>query len=324
MSNRPTYGSMFTGVAGMDMGFDPYMDCRWQIEWDKDCQQTLEYHYRRIPRYGDIATVPGRNLDFVDTIIFGSPCQDLSLATNLWVDGNRSGLKGPKSSMFFEGARIIREMRQHSGNEYPKIVVWENVAGALSSNKGNDFLTVLQTLENIGALAIEWHILDARWFGVPQRRKRIFVVAIFDTGIANTCPPEILPVAPRRTWNPPTVKKAWKKYSAQTEAGATGTGYRMVGFGEYADDDLASAIKHRDYKDVTDIIVHYDRRPRRLTPVESERLMGWPDNHTLWRADGTHNSDTTRYKMIGNGVATPVADFVARHVAKLVPERNNV
>jgi DNA (cytosine-5)-methyltransferase 1 len=214
---KPTYGSLFSGVGGFDMGFDNAgYDCRWQVEWDKNCQQTLAYHWPNTPRHGDVQDVRGDQLEPVDVIIYGSPCQDLSVA------GKRAGIDGSRSSMFFESVRIFREMRDATGNTYPRIVVWENVAGALSSNRGEDFRAVLTALDDIGAVAQWWNVLDAQFFGVPQRRRRVFLVSVFDPAIVGRAGDgQILAVGKGRRRNPQKVKQQRKVVAALT---ATGVG----------------------------------------------------------------------------------------------------
>lgn len=193
-----TYGSLFTGVGGFDMGFDQAgYDCRWQVEWDKHCQQVLQHHWPDVPKHGDVQTVSGHNLEPVDVITYGSPCQDLSVA------GKRAGLDGGRSSMFFESVRIFKEMRDATAGTFPRITIWENVPGALSSNNGEDFRTVLQSLDDIGALAQWWYVLDAQYFGVPQRRRRVFVISVFDPAIAERAgDQQILAVGEGRRRNP--------------------------------------------------------------------------------------------------------------------------
>ena len=217
----PTYGSLFSGVGGFDMGFDKAgYDCRWQVEWDKNCQQTLAYHWPDVPRHGDVQDVRGDQLEPVDVIIYGSPCQDLSVA------GKRAGIDGSRSSMFFESVRIFREMRDATGNTYPRIVVWENVAGALSSNRGEDFRAVLTALDDIGAVAQWWNVLDAQFFGVPQRRRRVFLVSVFDPAIVGRAGHEqILAVGKGRRWNPQKVKQ-----QGQEIAGTLGGGSGQRGW----------------------------------------------------------------------------------------------
>ncbi len=162
--------------------------------------------------YGDVSKINGAEVEPVDIITFGSPCQDLSVA------GKRAGIQeGERSNLFFEAIRIIKEMREATNDEYPKYAVWENVPGAFSSNKGHDFHAVLEAFcsvcddtisiprpydkkrtdklvwnkagEIVGNnFSIAWRTLDAQYWGVPQRRKRIYLVADF-TG---RCAGEIL------------------------------------------------------------------------------------------------------------------------------------
>ena len=193
------YGSIFAGVGGFDLGLDAAgWSCAWQIESDPNCVSVLERHWPDVPRWGDVCAVHGAELPPVDLVVFGSPCQDLSIA------GQRAGLDGDKSRLFYEAIRVIGEMRDRSSGSSPSLVVWENVAGALTSNHGADFGVVLDEMAQLGALVVEWAVVDARWFGVPQRRRRVFVVAVFNPGIAERCSEPILPVIPSVGWNPPS------------------------------------------------------------------------------------------------------------------------
>lgn len=198
-----TYGSLFTGVGGFDLGFDQAgYDCRWQVEWDKHCQQVLQHYWPDVPKHGDVQTVSGYELEPVDVITYGSPCQDLSVA------GKRAGLEGGRSSMFFESVRIFKEMRNATNGTFPRITIWENVPGALSSNKGEDFKAVLTALDDIGAVAQWWYVLDAQYFGVPQRRRRLFLVSVFDPRASDRVQHgEILAVEKGRRRNPAEIKQ---------------------------------------------------------------------------------------------------------------------
>jgi DNA (cytosine-5)-methyltransferase 1 len=187
---KHTFGELFAGVGGFGMGMEAAgWTCAWQVEWDKQCQQVLRHHWPDVPKYGDVSTVSGYDLAPVDCITFGSPCQDLSVA------GKRAGLDGNRSGLFFEAVRIIKEMRDATKSVYPRWAIWENVVGALSSNHGHDFAAVLDSLAEAGAVAIEWAVLDAQHFGIPQRRRRVFVIACFDPATAARCPDSLLPVA---------------------------------------------------------------------------------------------------------------------------------
>jgi DNA-cytosine methyltransferase len=184
-----TFGSLFAGVGGFDMGFEQAgWDCKFQVEWDKNCQQILNKHWPDVPKWGDVSDVNGAEIPPVDCIIFGSPCQDLSVA------GKRAGLEGERSGLFHEAVRIIKEMRDATNGTFPRWTVWENVAGALSSNNGRDFGTVINEMAKAGAHLQEYALLDAQHFGVPQRRRRVFLVSCFDSATSERCPSPLLPV----------------------------------------------------------------------------------------------------------------------------------
>ena len=272
------------------MGFDQAgYDCVFQVEWDKHCQQILARHWPDVPRWSDVQQVNGGELPPCDVLTFGSPCQDLSVA------GKRAGLEGNKSSMFFEATRIIKEMRDATGNLYPRIAVWENVPGAIKSNQGKDFGKVLDTLADCGALEQEWVVLDASKFGVTQRRRRIFLAAIFDPDTANRCPQQLFPVAQSTQRNRQPTENIAGFYSTQ---------------GKYDVPEIGCLPPLKTV--AAPCIVGETLQPRKLTPLEAERLMGWPDNHTAEQAD------SHRYKQCGNGVATPVAKWVADQLTKIL------
>ena len=161
-----THGELFAGIGGFGVGFDRAgMVTKWHVEIDRACQTVLRRHWPKALILDDVTKVGKHNLPYVDVISFGSPCQDLSVA------GKRKGLvDGERSNLFFEAIRIVDELK-------PVIAIWENVPGAFSSNSGRDFAAVLGAFRDIGARDIAWRTLDAQHFGVPQRRRRIFLVA---------------------------------------------------------------------------------------------------------------------------------------------------
>ena len=157
------FGSLFTGVGGFDLGFERAgMKCAYQVEHDKHCIEVLERRYPSVRRYEDVREVGKQNLEPVELICGGFPCQDLSVA------GKRAGFTGERSSLWFEFERIIDEMQ-------PKWVVIENVPGLLSSANGSDFGTILKSLDGFG-YGVAWRVLDSQYFGVAQRRRRVFIV----------------------------------------------------------------------------------------------------------------------------------------------------
>lgn len=234
----PKYGSLFAGVGGFDIGFDAAgWECGFQVEWDKHCQQVLTHHWPEVPKWWDVSEVNGAELPPVDLITFGSPCQDLSLA------GKRAGLEGSRSNLFFEATRIIQEMRNATNGQYPRWAIWENVAGAFSSNGGKDFDAVLQEMVNIGGHHVEWHCLDAQFFGVPQRRRRVFVIACFDSSILSRSGQALLPVSEGGRRN---TKKGIKKGKDTPLAfgESVNTGGPELGSGEQIANTISASLYH--------------------------------------------------------------------------------
>jgi DNA (cytosine-5)-methyltransferase 1 len=207
--------SLFSGVGGFDLGLENAgMETVFQCEWDKHATKILERHWPHIPRWDDVSTLTGeyilRHAPVIDVVAWGSPCQDLSVA------GKRAGLQGARSGLFHEGVRIIKELRSLTNGKYPRISIWENVAGALSSGAGADFGQVLTEMDEAGACFSEWRMLDAQYFGVPQRRRRVFLVSVFDPATAARCPDPLLPVREGVQWHPQT-----SNTTRQTVAGET-------------------------------------------------------------------------------------------------------
>jgi DNA (cytosine-5)-methyltransferase 1 len=167
-------GSLFSGIEGFGLGFEyaGFAMC-WGCEIEKNARSVWRKHYAPLPLYLDVAMVSGADIQPVDVLTFGSPCQDLSLA------GKRAGLAGERSGLYHQAIRIIAEMREATNGLYPRFAIWENVYGALSSHGGRDFRTAMHALAEIGAVDIAWRVFDAQFFGVAQQRRRVFVVADF-------------------------------------------------------------------------------------------------------------------------------------------------
>ena len=187
-----TLGSLFDGLGGWLLAAKEN-DIRpiWSSEIDDFPMAVSKYHFPEAQQLGDITKLDGAKLTPVDIICAGSPCQDLSIA------GKREGLAGERSGLFRKAIDIVRGMRKATNGEYPKWFVWENVPGAFSSNKGHDFRAVLEEITETdipmpdsgrwskGGLVrspkcnVAWRTLDAQYWGVPQRRARIFLIAGF-------------------------------------------------------------------------------------------------------------------------------------------------
>ena len=198
MNKELTLGSLFDGSGGFPLaaifcGIKPI----WASEVEPFPIRVTEKNLPQVKHLGDIKDIDGSEIEPVDIITFGSPCQNLSIA------GKRAGLEGEKSNLFYEAIRVIKEMRCKTNGKYPRYLLWENVPGAFSSNKGEDFRCVLEEITRIKNSAVKlsrpskwqsageilgddfslaWRVLDAKYFGVPQRRRRIFLVADLDGG----------------------------------------------------------------------------------------------------------------------------------------------
>ena len=232
MKNELTLGSLFDGsggfpLGGMLAGITPL----WASEIEPFAVRVTTKRLPQMKHYGDVSALNGADLPPVDIITFGSPCQDMSIA------GKRSGLDGSRSSLFYEAVRIIKEMRCVTDGRYPRFAVWENVPGAFSSNKGEDFRCVLESLCRVrvetvsvsrcekwtnggeilaDGFSIAWRVLDAQYWGVPQRRKRIFLVADFDS----ECAGKILFESEGLSGYSAEGFKTWQRAAAAAESGS--------------------------------------------------------------------------------------------------------
>lgn len=191
--NSLTLGSLFDGSGGFPLGgLISGITPLWSSEIEPFPIRVTTKRIPQMKHYGDITQINGGEVEPVDIITFGSPCQDMSVA------GKRIGLNGSRSGLFYEAIRIVKEMRCKTNGRYPRYIVWENVSGAFSSNKGEDFRVVLEEIckikdecvsvpkpakwQNAGKIvgddySIAWRQFDAQFWGVPQRRKRIYLIA---------------------------------------------------------------------------------------------------------------------------------------------------
>lgn len=190
--NGLTLGSLFDGIGGFPLAAQRCgIRALWASEIEPNCIAITKRHFPEMRHLGSLTELDGGKIPPVDIISFGSPCQDLSVA------GTQKGLSGERSGLFREAIRIIYEMRAATNGVYPTFIIWENVPGAFNSNRGKDFRTVLAEIAKTGismpdsgkwaragmvragGVDIAWRQLDSQYWGIPQRRKRIFLVADF-------------------------------------------------------------------------------------------------------------------------------------------------
>lgn len=276
------YLSLFSGIEAATVAWAPLgWECVAVAEIEPFPCAVLAHHYPDVPNLGDVTTVTAEqiaSLGQIDLVVFGSPCQDLSVA------GKRRGLEGERSGLFFTAINIIQWARDFCGCRW---ALWENVPGAFTSNNGRDFAAVVEFLAGVdgavvppkgwgtegcalGAQAmVEWAVLDAQWFGVAQRRRRVFALA--DFGDWASRPPVLLESEGLRGDSAPS--REARTVVAAITANGVGTsgadprdaqaghiqavvGARMVAFGEYVKDETASCMKARDYNDATDLVAY--------------------------------------------------------------------
>ncbi len=242
MSEHLTLGSLFDGSGGFPLGgLISGIEPLWASEIEPFPIRVTTKRLPFMKHYGDVSRLDGAKLPPVDIITFGSPCQDMSVA------GRRAGLDGSRSNLFYEAVRIVKEMRDATNGEKPRYIVWENVPGAFSSNGGEDFKAVLDTIRrikdpqadtprpakwpNAGCVladdhSIAWRVFDAQYWGVPQRRKRIYLVADFAGG----CAGKILFESEGLSGYTPQGFRSWQGSAGAAEEGAHPAGVGTDGY----------------------------------------------------------------------------------------------
>lgn len=327
------YFSTFSGAGGFELGIEYALDnqheterqpkmvqerssdhpsvdvqgavtCIGLSEIDKYASAVLKYRFPNIKNYGDIKKINWSEVPDFDLLVGGSPCQDLSVA------GKRKGLTGERSGLFAEFIRALQEKK-------PKYFIWENVKGTLSSNQGWDFAQVQAQMAEAG-YSLWWQVLNAKDFGIPQNRERIFVIGtrggsgrevLFERGEHEKDSSRVsYAIDANYHKGSNTLKKSRRQLVQRQPLRFLKRNQKNIE-GDYAfclDASQTSGVRT-------------DERIRRLTPLECERLMSWPDNWTKYGIiDGEvkEMSDTQRYKMCGNGVVSEVVKEVFKHLIK--------
>lgn len=417
-----TLGSLFDGIggfcyaAGIPSGIDTGCTIKplWAAEVESNCIDITRYRFKDVMHVGSVTELKGDEIQPVDIITFGSPCQDLSIA------GKRKGLKGNRSGLFIHAIRIIREMRLATNGQYPTFIIWENVPGAFSSNGGEDFRAVLEKVTNAnipmpasgkwatagmvrgGEVDTAWRILDAQYWGVPQRRKRIYLIGDFGGQRAGEIlfkSESVLGYTPKskeqraeatgqstnslraessrggevlgldfahadsvvRTYKDitPTLVQNMGRGGGQTPCimyeekrsviplrdevtrNKASNGYRETqingtlraaggSYGGGSETLITESTKTKGNipstpkKSIKDLLKKATQKVvyiiRRLTPVEGERLQGYPDDWTKYGADGNIITDTARYRAIGNSICVYCAERLYIGIIRILQE----
>jgi len=288
------------GAAGRDVA-----ECVGFSELDKHASAVLRYRFPNVKNYGDITQIDWSTVPDFDLLTGGSPCQDFSIA------GKRAGLDGQRSGLFREYVRALQEKK-------PKHFIWENVKGVLSSRGGWDFANILSALAEEG-YSLQWQVLNAKDFGVPQNRERVFVI-----GTRTGSPREVFFERENSASNSNcgiTAGTLTSRYPGSQREGAYieetwhGKGTVSQTNRLHPTDGISPSLTASPGGRKQPMIPE-SSRIRKLTPVECERLMSWPDNHTAIGdyGDGAPKpiSDTQRYRQCGNGVVSKVVEEVVK------------
>lgn len=341
-----TFVSLFAGVGGFDIGFERAgLKCIGQVERDPRAREILERRFPGVLKHDDVLTAEEwahehGMVGATDIVCGGFPCQDVSVA------GRRAGLAGERSGLFWPALAFAETVKA-------RWFVLENVPGLLSSNEGRDFGVVLSALADAGYSHVEWRVLDSQFFGVPQRRRRVFIVASTgdigrrqvlteseslrgysaeskptrqevagtlgggsgDRGwSSDTDRMTFLPYVKSRrarsdqdfeTWVQRSVSPTLNTFDNGGESRATVLAFYSTGGGNDAPaNDLSPTVKVGSGKSCAPVAIASEQAVRRLTPVECERLQGFPDGWT----EGV--ADSHRYRQMGNAVTVNVANYI--------------
>lgn len=300
---------LFAGVGGFRMAFERRLGatCVFSSEWDRFAQVTYEANWGEAP-FGDITTIVPADVPDHDILTAGFPCQPFSIAgvSKRSSLGYKHGFEHPTQGTLFFNVQAIIAAKQ------PRMFLLENVKNLLRHDKGRTFEIILKTLRDELGYHVDYKVLDARTL-VPQHRERVFIVGFrsaedLDAFEWPMLAGEDVPLRsilekkadPKYTLS----DKLWaylQAYAAKHKAAGNGFGYGLTDL-----DGVARTLSARYHKDGSEILVpQHSRNPRRLTPFEAKRLMGYPVDFEL------PVSDTQAYRQMGNSVAVPVVERVA-------------
>ena len=296
---------LFAGIGGIRIPFEEVGgECVFSSEWDKFSQQTYEANFGEIP-HGDITEIDEKDIPKHDLLVGGFPCQAFSQA------GLKKGFEDTRGTMFFEIQRILDHHK-------PKALLLENVKGLRGHDKGKTFKVIISILNELGYQTLESKVLNAKDFGLPQNRERIFIVAYKNhVNFQFPEPPMIETnvgsILDKRVAEKYTISdKMWKSAKRRKENNRKkGHGFGFSLFNR--DSKYTSTISARYYKDGAEIwIDQKNKNPRKLTPNEARKLQGFPEGFKI------PVSDSQAYKQFGNAVPVTVIRAIANKMVKFI------
>lgn len=323
------YIDLFSGIGGFALGLKQAgieFENHWFSEIDKHAINIYKKHFPNAKELGDVKTIRDVSSIKADLITFGFPCQDLSTA------GKRRGLEGSRSRLFYEAIRIIRELS-------PRYFIFENVKGLLTSNRGMDFVRCLREIADIGLYDCEWQLVNTAWF-LPQKRERIYFIGHFGGNSGQ----QIFPLESSNSATDEIQRQYTNTITARyNQAGNQGSfiienkQHTSVQQNNIVCPVISTRFVNkkqngRVFKEngepsftltACDNPGLYDGQAiRRLTPLECERLQGFPDGWTEYGTDGKKISDTARYKALGNAVSVPIPQYIGTKILEIERKTN--
>jgi len=309
---------LFAGIGGFRIALEDLgCQCIFTSEWDKFCQQTYFANFNETPQ-GDITQISEKEIPDHDLLVGGFPCQPFSIAGV--TKNNSLNLKHgfehiTQGNLFFQIVRILKYKQ-------PRAFILENVKNLLSHNKKKTFEVIKNTLSKELGYQIYYQIVDARYI-VPQNRQRIFIVGFkpaleFEFPYFTDQQPKVKEILEPDVPDKYTLSdKLWlylKNYAEKHKAKGNGFGYGLVDF-----EGITRTLSARYYKDGSEILIPQENKnPRRLTPRECSRLMGFPENFKI------PVSDNQAYKQFGNAVVPPVVKDIASQVIKSLESNRKI
>lgn len=273
-----------------------------QCEIDPFCTAILEKAWPNVPRFRDVKRLQNADIPVSEVWVGGFPCQDVSLARM----GPRAGLRGSRSGLFHDFARLLGDAR-------PRVFLIENVPGLLSSHGGRDFGLIIRTLADFG-YGVGWRVLNSQHFGVPQSRNRVYIVGCYRD---RTGPAEIL-FEPERgggdfAAGKPHGAPALSPFKESLGDPLKGPNYQRIAYCLYA-----CSARHTGTDWSRTYVSYPAGRVRRLTPAECEPLQGFPSGWTLPEnyAASDEKLDSLRYTALGNAVTVPVVEWLAHRIQR--------
>jgi DNA (cytosine-5)-methyltransferase 1 len=299
---------LFAGIGGIRIPFNRLGgSCVFSSEWDKYAQITYKENFRETPD-GDITEIPAKKIPNHDLLLAGFPCQPFSVA------GLKKGFSDERGELFFHITKIIKFHR-------PKIILLENVKGLVVHDKGKTIKAIVDVLEKMN-YKVFYKVLNAKNFGVPQNRERVYVVAFnkkkfknidFDFPNSTGKKVKVGDILEKKVGVEYTISdKLWKGHQRRKKEHkekGNGFGYNLFD----KNSEYTSTISARYYKDGSEILISQkNKNPRKLTPREASRLQGFPKKFKI------PVSNTQAYKQFGNSVSVPVITAIAKKIKKFL------